>query len=438
MGATPEVSDPPAPADAASPSSEARRRILLICPEPPAPPTWGFALRVYHLGRELARRHEVTLLTYDVGDESRDWRHLDELFRVRRVPAPASLRSKRTRQLRSLLSRRSFHLGSLLSPAMQRALDELTSGERFDVIQVESSQMSGFDFPSGPVLVLDEHNVEHELMRRVASVERSLPRRVYQGIESRKVRREEIAAWRHAGGCAVTSVEDERTVLEAAPSTLTRVVPNGVDLDHFAPTSGPVDPDTIVFVGSINYRPNTDAVLHFAEHILPLVRKARPQASFTVVGQGSPENVRRLDGPEVHILGGVPDVRPHLARAAVVAVPLRMGGGTRLKVLEGLAMGKALVSTSLGCEGIDVEDEQHLLVADSSEDFAKAVVRLMADTDLRRKLGSAGRELVERRYGWPAAVAELDAFHVQLLSAGQAVRGRPATAWDAVPTGGAA
>jgi glycosyltransferase involved in cell wall biosynthesis len=406
----------------------ARRRILLLCPEPPAPPTWGFALRVYHLGRELARHHDVTLLTYDHGDPSRDWRGLENLFRVERVEAPGTLRNKRRGQLRHLLSRHSFHLGSLLSPAMQHALDELTSRERFDIIQVESSQMSGFDFPAGPALVLDEHNVEHELLRRVAAVETSPPRRLYQGVEYRKVRREEVAAWRRADGCSVTSAQDEQSVREAAPTTPTRVVPNGVDLDHFAPGSGPVEADAIVFVGSINYRPNTDAVLHFAEWILPLIRRARPRATFQVVGQGAPESVRRLDGPEVHIVGGVADVRPHLAGATVVAVPLRMGGGTRLKVLEGLAMGKALVSTSLGCEGIDVEHGRHLLIADDPEAFAAAVVRVMGDPDLRRELGLAGRELVERRYGWAAAGALLEAFHSQLVGANQRTRGGAAAA----------
>ncbi|HXZ98790.1 MAG TPA: glycosyltransferase family 4 protein [Candidatus Binatia bacterium] len=414
----------------------ARRRILLICPEPPAPPTWGFALRVYHLGRELARRHSVTLLTYAMGDESRDWRHLEELFTVHRVPPPSALRSKRRAQLRSLLSRRSFHIGSLGSPAMQRAIDELNARQPFDVIQVESSQMSGFNFPRRPVLVLDAHNIEHDLFRRVAAVETSPPRRLYQSIEQRKLKREEAAAWCRANGCAVTSAEDERVVRQAAPGTPTRVVPNGVDLNHFHPSADAVDPDSIVFVGSINYRPNTDAALHFAERILPLVRGRRPGAVFSVVGQGAPEAVRRLEGPGVRILGGVPDVRPHLARAGVVAVPLRMGSGTRLKVLEGLAMGKAIVSTRLGCEGIEVVDGEHLLIADAPEAFADAVARLIGDAELRRRLGEAGRKLVERRYGWETVAAELDAFHADLLGLVPGTRAaRPLTSGAGVPGG---
>jgi glycosyltransferase involved in cell wall biosynthesis len=309
---------------------------------------------------------------------------------------------------------------------MQRALDDVTGRDGFDVIQVESSQMAGLTFPRGPLLVLDEHNVEHDLIRRVAAAERSLPRKLYQGIEYRKVRREEMGAWRRASGCVLTSVQDQEAVRAAAPATPTRVVPNGVDLDHFAPTGHPVDANSIVFVGSINYRPNTDAVLHFAERILPQIRREAPRATFSVVGQGAPEAVRRLDGPEVHILGAVKDVRPHLEQAAVVAVPLRMGGGTRLKVLEGLAMAKALVSTAIGCEGIDVEDGRHLLIADTPDAFARAVVRLMHDPELRESLGTAGRELVERRYGWASVAAELNAFHGELLAAACRDRGRPA------------
>src|SRR5262249_5112594 len=156
------------------------------------------------------------------------------------VPAPRA--HKRSAQLRSLLSQESFHLSRLRSATMQEAIAELTARERFDVIQVESSQMFGFEFPKGPALVLDEHNIEHDLLQRVAAVEHSPPRRVYQRIEQRKVLREEIDAWQRADGCVVTSREDERRLHDAVPVARTRVVANGVDLDHFAPSRGAVDP----------------------------------------------------------------------------------------------------------------------------------------------------------------------------------------------------
>lgn len=391
-----------------------RLRILIVCPEPPAPPTWGFALRVYHLSRELARNHDVSLLTYDMGDPTRDWGHLASLFTVHSVPAPSI--GRRRAQLLSLLSRESFHLSRLRSESMQRALNEITAREQFDVIQVESSQMFGFEFPAGPALVLDEHNIEHDLLARVAASERSLPRRLYHGLEQRKVLREELAAWSRATGCVVTSPDDRRRLHEAVPDARTAVVANGVDLDYFAPVPAAVDHRSLVFVGSINYRPNTDAVLHCAEEILPLVRRRVPGARLTVVGQGAPRAVRRLDGPAVCVPGAVPDVRPFLAAASVVVVPLRMGGGTRLKVLEALAMGKAVVSTSIGCEGIDVEDGRHLLIADDAGAFAAQVVRLLGDEELARRLGMAGRRLVEARYGWASVAGQLESFHTELVA----------------------
>ena len=398
----------------------ARRRVLIVCPEPPAPPTWGFALRVYHLARELGRRNDVSLLTYDTGDPGRDWEHLGELFTVHRVAARPV--SRRRAQLRSLWSRDSFHIGRLRSAAMQRAIQQLTAHARFDVIQVESSQMFGFDFPAGPALVLDEHNIEYDVLARTARVERSPARRLYQRLEQRKVWREEIASWSRASGCVVTSADDQRRLLTEAPSTPTCLVPNGVDLDRFAPVPAPVDPTGLVFVGSINYRPNTDAVLHCAQRILPLIRRSAGDATLTVVGQGAPPAVRRLDGGAVRVAGMVPDVRPYLASAAVVVVPLRIGGGTRLKVLEALAMGKAVVSTSLGCEGIDVEDGRHLLIADDPAHFAACVLRLLRDQEFARRLGTAGRELVQARYGWATVGERLDAFHAQLVGQMSGVR----------------
>lgn len=405
------------PSAAVEPGAPARLRILIVCPEPPAPPSWGFALRVYHLARELGRRHDVSLLTYDMGDPSRAWGHLAGLFTVHTVSAPSI--GRRRAQLRSLVSRDSFHLSRLRTEAMQRALNEITARERFDVIQVESSQMFGFEFPPGPELVLDEHNIEHDLLSSIAASERSVPRRLYQRVEQRKVVREEIAAWRRASGCVVTSADDRRRLHEAVPEAVTSVVPNGVDLTQFMPAAAPVDPSSLVFVGSINYRPNTDAVVHFVERILPLVMRAKQDARLTVVGQGAPRSVRRLEGAAVHVAGAVPDVRPFLAASSVVVVPLRMGGGTRLKVLEALAMGKAVVSTSVGCEGIDVEHGRHLLIADDPAAFAQQVVRVLGDQELARRLGVAGRRLVEAQYGWAAVAAQLESFHAQLI----AVRG---------------
>ncbi len=406
----------PTPRDRVTPPSG--RRLLVVCPEAPSPPTWGFALRVHHLVTQLAQRHRVTLIAYGTADDGRDWdglrRTLDE---VHRVTPPPALRSRRRYQLASLGGRSSFHLNALHSDAMQRELDRIAAGGSFDIIQVESSQMMCFEFPGHTPVVLDEHNIEYQLLDRVARIEASAARRLFGRVEAAKVRREERRAWRLADGCVATSVLDQAVIREARPELPTAVVPNAVDTEYFRPDSEPADPDGIVFVASLNYRPNADAVAWFTASVLPRIRRHRPSAVLTVVGKGEPAPLRRLSASGVVVTGAVGDVRPFLQRASVVIAPLRVGGGTRLKVLEGLSMAKPVVATSLGAEGLDVTSGEHLLLTDGSEAMADAILGLLADPALGSRLGSAGRSLVVERYGWAGAAARLDAFHAEVAVA---------------------
>src|SRR5205814_3692637 len=189
-----------------------------------------------------------------------------------------------------------------------------------------------------------------------------------------------------------------------APRTATLVVPNGVDVDTFRPTTEARDPNSIVFVGVMHYRPNVDAALYFAREILPHLLRKRPDLTFTIVGGGPPDELCRLASRNVVITHRVPDTRPYVARASAGVIPLRMGSGTRLKVLEGLAMGCPLVSTSVGCEGIEIQDDDHLLVADDPVEFARSVLRVLDDQVLASRLGRNGRALVEARYSWPSVL----------------------------------
>jgi len=197
-------------------------------------------------------------------------------------------------------------------------------------------------------------------------------------------------------------------VLRHAPGQACAVVPNGVDLERFAPSDAAPRRHHAVFNGTLDYRPNIDAALHLVEDVWPLVRRRLPDATLAIVGRGEPAERRRLQQPGVELTGEVPDVRPFLRRAAVVTVPVRMGGGTRLKVLEGLALGRPMVSTTLGCEGIAVRDGEHLLIADGAEAFAGAIVRLFEDAATAGALGAAGRALMERSYSWALAGARLE------------------------------
>ena len=232
------------------------RRVLIVCPEAPSPPTWGFALRVHHLASRLALRHQVTLVAYGSDGDGRDWAGLRRtLHAVHQVPPPAALGSRRRHQMASLAGRSSFHLNALHSDAMQRELDALLGDGGFDIVQVESSQMMCFRFPGDTPVVVDEHNIEYQLLERVARIETSPVRRVFGRVEASKVRREEREAWLCAAGCVATSAVDEAVIRSSHPSVRTAVVPNAVDTEHLQPDSSPVDPDALLFVGSLNYRP---------------------------------------------------------------------------------------------------------------------------------------------------------------------------------------
>jgi len=406
------------------------RRILMIWSQLPAPPDGGSDLRVHHLATQLARGHRVTLLAYGAAGDGRDWegmaRILDGVHRVSPPPDHALRRAggrrtgsliRRSRQLTSLGRRSSFHLQALRSGEMQRAIDRVVRSGGFDIIQVESSGMMGYEFPGSSPVVLDEHNIEYELLDRVAGIEASPLRRQFGRLEAAKVRREEQRFWSMVDGCVATSAVDEAAIRRACPSLPTAVVPNAVDTDHFAPGPAAGDPDRIVFVGRMDFRPNVDAVTWFALDVLPRVRRLHPSVVLTVVGDGAPPSVRRLAGPGVVLTGRVDDVRPFVQGAGVVVAPLRAGSGTRLKVLEAMSMAKPVVSTAVGAEGLDVTHGEHLLLGDDPEEMAEQVLRLMADPGLGARLGAAGRALAVERYGWGAAAARLEAFHDEVAGA---------------------
>ena len=411
---------PPSPNGSAGRGDESDRRlrILFLTPGLPHPPIWGFGIRVNQFLRLLAREHEVALLTFEEPDEAEKVRAVAALgVTVHTVPrSKSSERDKRKAQLRSMFSRRSYQWRSLYSRAMQAKLEALTRSQPYDVIQIESSQLAGFDFGPGAVTVLDEHNIEYELLYRMYQTERSALRRLYNWLEYTKFKREEIDSWRRMSGCVMTSAREYKILQALTPGTAAIVGANAVDVEHFQPSTAPPKPNVLAMTGLMHYRPNIDGAVYFVEHVLPRILAVRPDTVFYIIGAGPTDELKRLTGPNVVVTDTVPDVRPFVHDASVFVVPLRMGGGTRLKVLEGLSMSKPVVSTSVGCEGIDVVDGEHLLIADDPESFAAATLRLMEDRAFAARLGEQGRQLVEAGYKWESVVARLVAFYRQLLT----------------------
>ncbi len=403
-----------------------RLRILHLSPMPPGPPRSGAQARMHGLLAHLARRHEVTAVSLlDPGDDAqtcaRALGDCREVVLVRNPHGGGGL-GKRFLQLRSTASLHSFEHYRCNLPALQWALDGVMSRTPFDLVNVEFPYLAHYRLaPRGapaPPVVLDAHDIAHEIVRQVARGGAGLGRRLYAAVNWRKLRRDEIAAFRRADGIYTCSAADRDRVLSDVPSARTAVVPNAADVDFYRPrpSDPPSDGRTVVFFGLLSTFPNTDGVLHFLAEIWPRVVAERPDARFKVIGARPPASVRALAGPRVEVTGLVDDLRPHLASAAALVVPLRLGSGTRLKIVEGMAMGKAIVSTALGAEGIDAVPGRDLLVADDPASFAAAVIRLLDDPGLAARLGSAGRRLAVERYSWAAAALALEGFYAEVLA----------------------
>lgn len=391
-------------------------RILVLSTQFPYPPRSGFEMRVYQLVRQLAERNDVMVLSFVEPDEAADAVAFATEVPVRTIIyEEPSVLVRRARQLLSVASATPYACQSVYSPVMQSAITELCSDGGFDVVQLESSVFCQYRYPRGVRVVLDEHNIEYELFQRMGQGERSFLRRAFNGLEYLRFKRFEQRAWKQVDAAFVCSEREVRLVGAVAPATPVAVVPNGVDIEAFRPAPSAPEARTAVFNGVLDYRPNLDAALYLVEDIWPLVRERCPDARLSIVGRAGRTDVSALAREGVEITGEVPDVRPYLNRAAVVTVPIRMGSGTRLKVVEALALGKAMVSTTVGCEGIAVRDREHLLIADDAPAFAGAIVRLFEEPELAARLGEEGRRLAEADYSWDLAGTRAQALYDTLL-----------------------
>ena len=403
--------------------------ILYVSQMPPSPPRFGAQARIHGLMTELARRHDMTaaMLIDDEFDAEECRLAMQPYCRdVVLVPNPFGRAgfSKRLVQLRSLGSTRSFERLRVTIPALQQTLDRILRARRFDVVNLEFSYLGHYDLrqaPPGersPAVIVDSHNIDYDLARQYARDSSSFARRLYAEMNWRKLRREELGTYRSADGVYLCSATDERRLLDAVPKIRTAVVPNAADVEYYQPGSNdlpPPDGRTIVFFGHLSYVPNIDGVSHFVNDIWPRVAKARPDARLKIIGDRPPPSLRGLASPRIEVTGFVPDLRPHLAAAAAVIVPLRLGGGTRLKVVEAMAMGKAIVSTTLGAEGIEAVSGRDILVADEPAAFAQAVSQLLAAPDLAARIGQSARQLAVERYGWRGAARTLESFYRRIL-----------------------
>jgi len=389
-------------------------------------------MRNYYLIANLAARHEIDLLTVvESEDELRCSTPLTTLcHRIEGVTVPK--RGLPRRAADTLLSPWPDMGLRLWSPAFAAKLNTWLAEGDYDVVQAEGIELARYVLQEAgnkkrhairrrsAQYVFDDHNCEYLLQQRMFETDLRLPRRwmgaAYSFAQWRKLRAFEASICRAADHVLAVSDADAAALQRLAPKLDVTVVPNGIDVESYAapPPSfhGRREAD-LVFTGTMDFRPNVDAALWFAQEVLPLIRQEEPGVRFVVVGQKPHRRLDTLRGrDDVTLTGAVADTRPYIAQAAVYVVPLRMGGGTRFKILEAAAMSKAMVSTSLGCEGFAVENGRQLVIADSPREFADAVNALLRDPARRERLGVNARALAIA-YDWKNIIPRMERVYVK-------------------------
>ncbi len=391
-------------------------KILYLMPYNPVKPTFGGALRIYHILVHLLKHHDVTVAGFS---SKKDENLLVERFpllkgRTHFVDHPYPEKLKRWSLLASLFSSHSHWYKLSQSKPLQKELDILLSREQFDIIQSEFPVLAMNRLNSNALKIIDCHNVEYDNFRRMAIVKNSF-RKLFYYYESYKFSREEIGICRKQDALFVTSDRDIALLNTSVLNTPKYLVPNGVDANYFHPLKLKPNPHSLVFVGMMKYLPNSDGMLYFLDEVFPKILNQYPDTTITIIGKDPSDALLRRANKHIIVTGFVEDTRPYIQKAAVYVVPLRMGGGTRLKIVEALALKKPIVTTSIGCEGIDVENRKSVLIGDTSQEFAEAVMELFSNNELSKSLVDNGYDLVINKYRWPNIGKLIDKAYEELL-----------------------
>lgn len=395
-------------------------KILVVAPMPPDRDGAGAIPILLHAQLSgLRERNELTVVTVvtAVGDEAGEGEAVEKLtaegFRVqaadRRRPGTAAGRwRRRLRLARTWLCGTPWRAAWFAEPGIQRILDRLAATERFDVAVVEDSAMAGFRLPAGAASVLTEHEV---LRPRKANWRPGRPSRwprwAWSELDWRRRYRFQHEAWGRFDRVLAFTRRDAEAIAELRPELADRVAvgPFGLTLPAAADTAAE-DADSVLFSGNFTHQPNRDAAQWLAGEIMPALRRLRPQARLRLVGNSPPSGALALAGPGIEVVADPLAIEPYLESAAVVLAPVRTGGGMRMKVLQALAAGKAVVTTPRGAEGFDCfGEEPPLVLAETAEQLATATAELLGDERARRDLGRRARDFAERHYS-PAAWAE--------------------------------
>jgi len=415
-------------------------KILYFCPQQVWPLTGGALLRNFHLANALASRCSVTLLQLARPNEPRtaEW-PATNFQKVLTFERDAAYTPRKI--VSGLAGPMPLSVLNYASPAASAALSDLLAQESFDAVQLESVHLLSYldtirQAPTQPAILADWHNIESELMARYASNTGNWAKRLAAKRTAQLLARAERQLLLRADVHTVVSERERQILLTLMPGSKVHVIPNGVDVAAFAGiqasgsggTGAPVR-NSVLYVGSMDYHANADAVIWFVREIWPAIENRFPGLTFTIAGRNPGPGVRALASPRVRVTGSIDDVRPYYAAARAVVVPLRVGSGTRLKILEAMAAGVPVVSTRLGAEGLSAVENLHLLLADTADEISSALAQLLEDAALAAGMARAARTFVARNYDWPLIGEQLYKIHRDVYVSTQSLKSsRPSLA----------
>ena len=394
-------------------------KILFLSPTVPFPLTDGGRIRVYNLLKQIAQKSDVTLLALETQPTDEDGvAELRELgIQVHLVPnAPTLPPVSFSTLLKAFFKRQPITVARYDVPAYRRKLRELLGNETFDLVHYEMFHTAQFHTETDLPGVLSQQNVDSAIWRRLCSETANPFYKFAYWTQQLAFQRYERVLSPKFDAVTCTSDIDAAVFEQHCPKDAIEIIPNGVDITHYQPDFAAEAPAHLIYIGSMDWYPNEDAVAFFADEVFPRIQEKIPDVKFSIVGGNPSGRVQKLAEREgVVVTGRVPEIKPYFAEATVFVVPLRIGSGTRLKILEALAMGKAIVSTSVGAEGLDLRDGEEIFITDEPETFADAVTRLLTDEQLRRRIGENGRARVERDYDWRSIGEKLHTLYTQIL-----------------------
>jgi glycosyltransferase involved in cell wall biosynthesis len=405
-------------------------RLLYFAPHQIWPANSGGRLRNYQLARQLAMRSSVTLVEMrTAGDGERVPTDDSGLASV--VALNKDTTYTPSKILRGLVGPTPMTVLNCWSPRSASQFANVLRTYQCDSVQIEGVHLMKYlpiiqESSGSPAIVVDWHNIESEVMWGYAKTAANWAKKIAARRTAKLIERSEDWLLDACAIHTVTSERERQKLLVRRPDADIRVIPNGVDTSFFAAMkiteacrqTGQDDrKPSILFVGSMDYRANVDAVTWFSQTVWPEIARAHPNLHFTIVGRDPAPEVRALTSDRIHVTGTVDDVRPFYASAVTAVVPIRFGSGTRLKILEAMAAGVPVVSTRLGVEGIEAEDDVHLLLAESGPEIAAAIARITSSADLRVRLSQAARALVSTVYDWSIIGKQLYGIHADLVEA---------------------